>query len=231
MQRVTRFLLLLAALAACTSYASGLEAPAAESAPVSSDAHENGLVAVFVSEPMRLTAIFGDGGVRLFLADGRDVFLPRAISASGARFTDGSIEFWNKGDEARLEIDGTTYLLLVEDEPVDPWLKAQRAGVDFRAVGQEPGWLVEIREGDRIHLVLDYGLTTITTPVSWPEVNSETGTVIYRTPRELSPFEIEVTVEHRTCVDSMSGEVFPDTVTVEFLGRGYVYHGCGRRLE
>lgn len=231
MQKAAWCLLLLVALAAFATCVSGLEGPPAKSAPEPADSHEEGIVAVFAAEPMRLTAIFGGGGVRLLLADGRDIFLPRAISASGARFTDGSIEFWNKGNEARFEIDGTTYLLLVEEEPVDPWLKALRAGVDLRAVGQEPGWLVEIWDGHHIHLALDYGLTTITTPVSWPEEDPETGAMVYRTPKELSPFEVQVTVEHRTCVDPMSGEVFPETVTVEFVESGYVYYGCGRRLE
>ena len=232
MQGIMRFfLLLLASWAIAASSASGLEGPAGDAALAPADQTGGSVVAVFSSEPMRLTAIFGGGGVRLIFADGRDVFLPQAISASGARFTDGSIEFWNRGDEARLEIDGATYLLVVEDEPVDPWMRAMRAGVDFRAVGQEPGWFLEIREGDRIHLTLDYGLTTITTPISWPEADLETGAVVYRTPHELSPLDLKVIVEDRTCVDPMNGEVFPATVTVEFPGSGQVYYGCGRRLQ
>lgn len=35
--------------------------------------------------------------------------LPRVESASGARFSDTSVEFWNKGTEARIEIDGRVF--------------------------------------------------------------------------------------------------------------------------
>lgn len=37
---------------------------------------------------------------------GRVFSLPQVISASGARYADSGIEFWNKGDQARIEIDG-----------------------------------------------------------------------------------------------------------------------------
>jgi membrane-bound inhibitor of C-type lysozyme len=37
---------------------------------------------------------------------GESLTLPRAESASGARYSDGSNNFWNKGDEALVEVDG-----------------------------------------------------------------------------------------------------------------------------
>ena len=46
-----------------------------------------------------LRAVFTDGRVRLALP-GHTVELPRAISASGARYSDGQLTFWNKGREA-----------------------------------------------------------------------------------------------------------------------------------
>jgi membrane-bound inhibitor of C-type lysozyme len=41
------------------------------------------------------------------LPDGT-VTLPRAESASGARYSDGTTTFWNKGDEAFVEVNGET---------------------------------------------------------------------------------------------------------------------------
>ena len=38
--------------------------------------------------------------------DGKVFHLKRTISGSGARYYDGKIVFWNKGDRALLEIDG-----------------------------------------------------------------------------------------------------------------------------
>jgi membrane-bound inhibitor of C-type lysozyme len=36
--------------------------------------------------------------------------LPLTESASGARYSDGTTTFWNKGDEAMVEVDGETIL-------------------------------------------------------------------------------------------------------------------------
>lgn len=50
-----------------------------------------------------------DDTVDIKLSDGREITLPRAISASGARYAnaDESIVFWNKGDTAFIEENGT----------------------------------------------------------------------------------------------------------------------------
>lgn len=50
----------------------------------------------------------GNGSVDLSTSDGRKISLPRAISASGARYADvnESFIFWNKGDAAFIEENG-----------------------------------------------------------------------------------------------------------------------------
>lgn len=41
-----------------------------------------------------------DKKVRILLPDGRKFILPQAVAASGARYSDGKIEFWSKGANA-----------------------------------------------------------------------------------------------------------------------------------
>lgn len=53
----------------------------------------------------RFGARFEDGTAVVDLPEGTHV-LPQAISASGARYRAGDIEFWIKGTEARLEMGG-----------------------------------------------------------------------------------------------------------------------------
>ena len=65
------------------------------------------ITAVFDCGGYAFTVRFEDESARLTLPD-RTLVLPRAIAASGARYTDGVVTFWNKGDEALLELDGTT---------------------------------------------------------------------------------------------------------------------------
>jgi putative lipoprotein len=61
---------------------------------------------------------FSNAKVDIALA-GRNVILPQVISASGARYSDGSTTFWNKGDGAIFELNGVSYKNCKAD-PVAP---------------------------------------------------------------------------------------------------------------
>lgn len=213
--RVGLVALLLAVAAACARAATEID-------PGSS--------VLFAGEGMRLTAMFKEGAVELILSDGRSLLLPQGISASGARYTDGETLFWNKGDEAYLTLEGVEYLLRVVDPASDPWEQARLAGVVFRAIGQEPGWLLEIEASGYIDLLLDYGETRIRTPIGSPQVDAGAGVTTYRSVAPFSPLDLTVTIEERTCYDGMSGEGFTAAVEVRFGGSGATYTGCGRPL-
>jgi membrane-bound inhibitor of C-type lysozyme len=43
------------------------------------------------------------------LLPSRAVTLPQASAASGAKYSDGQVTFWSKGEEALLEVDNKTY--------------------------------------------------------------------------------------------------------------------------
>lgn len=183
----------------------------------------------FFAEGVRLTAYFTDGAVRLVFSDGQEVVLGQAVSASGARYTDGRTLFWNKGDEALLEWQGRTYETRVATPDIDVWERARAADVDFRGVGSEPGWLVEIRSGDSMHLLLDYGTTVLITPLSEFGIHYGTNMRTYSSAPPVSPFHITVRIEERVCHDAMSGEGFTSSVTLELPDA--VYEGCGRDLQ
>lgn len=185
---------------------------------------------VFFAEGVRLSAYFDDESVRLVFSDGEEVVLPQAVSASGARYTDGTTLFWNKGDEALLEWNGRTYETRLATADNDGWERARAAGVIFRAVGNEPGWLVEIGSDERVHLLLDYGATVLTTPLSEFRVHygHRERTFISKPPQ--SPLHAVVRVQERACYDTMSGEGFTSAVRVELPEAGFVYDGCGRDL-
>ncbi|MBR9991352.1 MAG: hypothetical protein KFH98_16430 [Gemmatimonadetes bacterium] len=107
------------------------------------------------------------------------------------------------------------------------WLAARDRGVTFRAVGQEPGWLVEIEGDRRIRVVTDYGQDERVTPVPRPVVDSTTWTTTYRVVTEGR--ELRISIRDEPCVDTMSGERFPTTVTLVLDGT--TWHGCGRALD
>ncbi|MBW2335916.1 MAG: MliC family protein [Deltaproteobacteria bacterium] len=74
----------------------------------------------------------------LFLPNGT-ISLPHVRSGSGARYSDGSITFWSKGEAALLETDGNSRRNCRNNRRKAIWEDAKLNGIDFRAVGNEPG--------------------------------------------------------------------------------------------
>lgn len=186
--------------------------------------------ATFAAEGMRLTAHFAHEAVTIVISDGREFVLPQVLAASGAKYAAGDIVFWNKGDEAHFELDGRVYGLRVVDPSSDPWERARQAGAVFRAIGQEPGWLLEIKDNGRLHLLLDYGETEITTPIGSLTIDYVQRTRTYRTLSPTSPFQLMVIIREQVCHDAMSGEGFSMAVAINVGDHGRTYAGCGRDL-
>lgn len=113
----------------------------------------------------------------------------------------------------------------VPESNPEPWERARRAGADIRGIGQEPGWTVEVHEGERIILVSAYGERTDT----FPSPVRETLTAGAERYTASVPRAVEVRVEPTSCSDVMSGERFPLTITV--IAPPDTLRGCGRRLD
>ncbi|MCX7357768.1 MAG: hypothetical protein NT015_06475 [Alphaproteobacteria bacterium] len=105
------------------------------------------------------------------------------------------------------------------------WETARAAGVDFRAVGQEPGWIVDIYTADRIVALIDYGQTRIEFPRGQP-ANPVEGATHFQTQTE--GHTLTITYRRAPCEDAMSGEPYPATVEVVIDGR--TLNGCGRSV-
>ncbi|MFO0204024.1 MAG: hypothetical protein ACK528_12945 [Alphaproteobacteria bacterium] len=108
---------------------------------------------------------------------------------------------------------------------VPPAEGARAAGVDFRGVGQEPGWIVDIYQRDRIRLLLDYGETLIDFPLPAPTYPVE-GSTHYAT--QANGRALSVTSRRFPCQDVMSGENYPSTVEIVIDERRL--NGCGRSV-
>jgi putative lipoprotein len=132
---------------------------------------------------------------------------------------------WTKGREATLELDGRV-VTCVEDRRRSIREDARARGVEFRASGNEPGWVWELL-GDRTVFVGAYGAERVTMPrpsrIAGPAIGEERYSVVTEAHR------LTVRVVARPCVDSMSGERHPSTVEIELDGR--VHRGCGEALR
>jgi len=105
----------------------------------------------------------------------------------------------------------------------DVWHAAKLRGVAFRAIGQEPGWLLEITNGEAILVVTDYGQKSQKFPYVDPQENPVARQTVYQLDAGHS-----VLIEGKPCMDSMSGATFEVTVTLILGNKSY--SGCGRAL-
>src|SRR5688572_19091696 len=97
---------------------------------------------------------------------------------------------------------------------------------DFRAIGQEPGWQLEIRMGSEMRFTYDYGKGSAVTPAARAELDVKTGTRTFHAKAEANDLRVEIVPVG--CEDSMSGKPFPATVTVTLNDRSF--RGCGESL-
>jgi putative lipoprotein len=162
--------------------------------------------------------------IDLVLPDGRRR-LPRVPTASGERYAERGVSFWSKGREATLELDGRTHAC-TENRRRSITEDARLRGVELRAVGQEPGWTLELFR-DRMAFVRGLEGERATTPRPAPQASLAAGETVYVAITEAH--RLTVRIRETRCLDTMSGEGYEATVEVELDGR--VYRGCGEALH
>ncbi|NOR79651.1 MAG: hypothetical protein GQ529_02275 [Methyloprofundus sp.] len=163
----------------------------------------------------------------LFLA-GKTIQLPRVPSASGEKYSDKQTTFWSKGDESRLELGTQKHIACKNNHAKAIWEHAKLKGVDFRALGNEPGWTLELVGDDTI--IFSHFYDKINKYVfirSAPEVDQVARKAVYKAKNE--EHELSVTISGTPCQDSMSGESFESSVTVRLDGK--LFNGCGKTLH
>jgi uncharacterized membrane protein/thiol-disulfide isomerase/thioredoxin len=106
----------------------------------------------------------------------------------------------------------------------DPWAAAAARGVAFRAVGNEPGWYLELTPGKTVEVVADYGERKASLPAPESFEAAESKALSLKSGSHALAFA----VEKKTCSDGMSDAVYPYAVKMTLDGRDYA--GCGRAL-
>jgi len=177
-------------------------------------------------EAYRFPVRIEDNHAWLFLP-GQTISLPQVRAASGMKYSDGEFTFACKGDEALLETPGAAYYNCRNNRALAIWEHAKLNGVDFRAVGNEPGWHLEITTGQKILFVSDYGQRRYEFDTPEPESRAALRMTLYRTGN--GDHTLEISLHGQPCRDSMRGDHFESTVTVTLDDRAY--HGCGKTLH
>lgn len=208
-------LILSALLAAgCTS---GAREAAAPEAPRARGAHVYTCPGDF-----RFTVRAAGDGVLLSLYT-RTIELSRMVSASGERYAGEGHVFWTKGESASLETPSGAHLNCAGRFAETPWDEARLMGSDFRAIGQEPGWTLDLAETRGIRFVTADGTIRAFTPMPTPVGDTAGGGLTYTAKSEAHA--LTVTIRETPCRDTMSGEAMSHAVTVRLSGREF--RGCG----
>jgi putative lipoprotein len=174
---------------------------------------------------LRVGATFDNVAKRVTLShSGRSTSLPLAMSGSGARYADEKgNEFWTKGASGTLTLDGQKHEC-TQTQAASPWDAAKARDVAFRAVGNEPGWLVEVGKGATppLHAELDFGSRRL--DIAQVQRNAKGNGWNGKT---ANGSLVELTVERTSCQDD-SGATFD--ATAQLRAGGKTYTGCGAFL-
>lgn len=173
----------------------------------------------------RFSARFQDDSAFVSLPD-QELRLPQVVAASGIRYAAGDVVLWTKGDEATLETPGGDQEECRGQRVDSPWERSRLLGFEFRGIGQEPGWIIEIESGRMIRIALDYATRWYYLPGVEP-IRDDEGRIRYEI--EAEGVSARVEIEEAPCQDPMSGEEFTHRVGVRIDGGEY--EGCGRILR
>lgn len=111
----------------------------------------------------------------------------------------------------------------------DPWDKAREAGMAFRAIGNEPGWIAEVEKSRRptLFLQLNNGRDKIAVPQANVAMDKDSGKITF-TGQTAGNQRVQLVVLRGQCVDDMSGKKMDAAAELDVGSRHYV--GCGRFL-
>jgi putative lipoprotein len=151
--------------------------------------------------------------------------LEQTISGSGARYADSVVVFWTKGSAATLERQGTAAVSCEERRAESLREDARLRGVVYRALGNEPGWILEAGPAAQLSLTTNWGEDRHDFDQAAQAALAD-GTIVYTA--QNTSGSIKATLKPERCVDD--GEVeFDHVATVEFAGQ--TLRGCGSRLN
>jgi len=175
---------------------------------------------------LRMKNLYREGAITLEMHEGPRK-LPQVVSASGAKYSDGSLTFWTKGSEASFERAGAPPVQCREARAQSLLADARERGVIWRGRGNEPGWTVEIGPGQRLSYVTSYGEQRYDVEATTERGGDEIGVHIYIA--ETPAGRLKVSVAKEPCADDMSGEAFDHRMVVEHGDR--TYRGCATELR
>jgi putative lipoprotein len=149
--------------------------------------------------------------------------LDQTPSASGARYSDGTLVFWTKGETATLERPGAANVQCTERRADSLREDARARRVAYRATGNEPGWVLEVGPGKRLEWVTNFGSETHAFNDATLSAGDKPTSRVYTA----GAGAMRVTVTEEACTDD-AGVAHSLSAVIEF--QGSTLRGCGAKL-
>lgn len=173
--------------------------------------------------PQSLVVNYRDNSVWVFSKE-TTLQLAKAVSASGEKYADSSDNiFWLHQGEALANINSVQYRDCRKNNRESIWQGAKLRGVDYRAVGQEPPWTLEISNRNQLQVFIGYKRQLHSFTLATPSSDSSNRSTHYQST------DMQLTITANKCHDTMSGEAFESSVQLIIGDRHY--RGCGRALH
>lgn len=128
----------------------------------------------------------------------------------------------NSGETPRPPVAGTGPDAPVNDAPATA--AAVEGNATFRAIGQEPGWIMDLFEGDRIRLTYQYGTKEAVLP--FPRTLG--GPRPFEAQAQSGGDRLTLSVTEEDCTDPMNARAYGWTVSVTINETDL--SGCGEWL-
>jgi len=155
----------------------------------------------------------------------RRLTLAREPAETGTRYADDETLLQVQGNQATIAVDASIRSGCRGRDAADPWQAAALRGVDLRALGQEPGWSVEVVEGEWLRIVQAGEADML---VARDPVRERTGSGATVYTGRAAGQRLRLRLTESGCTDSMSGESYPLTATLTLDERQL--RGCARTL-
>lgn len=131
------------------------------------------------------------------------------------------------GQTAEITIQGQRLAGCKNNPRAAVWEAAKLRGVSYRAVGQEPPWVLEIDRQYGFLLMTGYDRLEQRFPYTEPVDDPKQRSTRYSA--ESNGDSLSITITSESCRDTMSGTEFSSRV--EIVWSGQTLRGCGRPLH
>ncbi len=189
---------------------------------LSAESKEKNVYVYNCSDNYSFVAEASDEAAWLFLPS-KTLKTKRLQSDSDVKYGADDVMYWSKGEEAILEVGKKQYNCQ-NDDIAATFEKAKLNGVAFRAVGNEPGWVLEITSDKEVLFITNYG--EVKTHFKVVERASQYKATEYK--MQSNTNLLYVRIENRVCHDTMVDRSYESTVYINFDGVNM--QGCGRAL-